>query len=125
MKHRMAWLRGISGQDQTRRRCPGQQCSEREPTSDKSDIQIKFEHHLFATIQRQQGLETRNHDESRFCLPDPVWDLVSLEVSKRATEELRGQKLHPAGTSRKQPGQSLDQHSPCSAHQCHHTAEGY
>lgn len=31
MRHRMAWLRGISGQDQTRRHCPGQQCSEHEP----------------------------------------------------------------------------------------------
>lgn len=29
----------------------------------QSDIQIKFEHHLFAMIQRQEGLEIRNHDD--------------------------------------------------------------
>lgn len=29
----------------------------------QSDIQIKLEHHLFAMIQRQQVLETRNHDD--------------------------------------------------------------
>lgn len=33
----------------------------------QSDIQIKLEHHLFATIQRQQGLETRNHDDGNSC----------------------------------------------------------
>lgn len=29
----------------------------------QSDIQIKFEHRLFAMIQRQEGLEIRNHDD--------------------------------------------------------------
>lgn len=58
----------------------------------QSDIQIKLEHHLVATIQRQQGLETRNHDESRFCLPDPVWDLgerLYLEQGKEVSSKCK------------------------------------
>lgn len=33
----------------------------------QSDIQIKLEHNLFAMIQRQQELETRNHDNGNSC----------------------------------------------------------